>query len=102
MARDPAQERLPDGRCPDGRSVRAQPQRLLCDVRPQAMTDTAPSEALRALVRGRVQGVGFRAFVVYQALELGLSGYARNLSDGRTVEVVAEGPMPALETLLSA
>jgi acylphosphatase len=57
---------------------------------------------LRALVRGRVQGVGFRAFVVWRARELGLQGYARNFSDGTTVEVVAEGPRVALETLLSA
>ena len=40
------------------------------------------SEALRALVRGRVQGVGFRAFVVWKAHELSLKGFARNLSDG--------------------
>ncbi len=66
------------------------------------MSETPAGEALRALVRGRVQGVGFRAFVVYQALDLGLTGFARNLSDGRTVEVVAEGEMPALETLLAA
>jgi acylphosphatase len=56
--------------------------------------------ALRALVRGRVQGVGFRFFVLDHAAALGLSGYARNLSNGETVEVVAEGPMPALEALL--
>jgi acylphosphatase len=67
------------------------------------VTNAAPGhEALRALVRGRVQGVGFRAFVVWNARELGLTGYARNLSDGRSVEVIAEGPMSALETLLVA
>jgi acylphosphatase len=60
------------------------------------------SESLRALVRGRVQGVGFRAFVVWQARELSLSGFTRNLSDGTTVEVVAEGPRASLETLLAA
>ena len=43
-----------------------------------------------ALVSGRVQGVGFRAFAKRKAEELGLSGYAENLPDGR-VEVVAEG-----------
>ncbi|AFV75854.1 acylphosphatase [Thermus oshimai] len=54
---------------------------------------------LVALVRGRVQGVGYRAFVQRKALELGLSGYAENLPDGR-VEVVAEGPKEDLEALL--
>ena len=43
-----------------------------------------------ALVSGRVQGVGYRAFAKRKAEELGLSGYAENLPDGR-VEVVAEG-----------
>jgi acylphosphatase len=49
------------------------------------------NESLRALVRGRVQGVGFRAFVVWQARELSLKGFARNLSDGTTVEVGRRG-----------
>jgi acylphosphatase len=57
--------------------------------------------SLRAIVRGQVQGVGFRAFVQKRARELGLQGYARNRSDGRSVEVVAEGSRPALEALLA-
>jgi acylphosphatase len=36
----------------------------------------------RIQVRGIVQGVGFRAFVVWKARELALKGFARNLSDG--------------------
>ena len=52
-----------------------------------------------ALVSGNVQGVGYRAYAQRKAQELGLSGYAENLSDGR-VEVVAEGPREALEHLL--
>ena len=52
-----------------------------------------------ALVKGRVQGVGFRWWVRSRALELGLRGSATNLDDGR-VEVVAEGPEPALRALL--
>jgi len=59
-------------------------------------------QTLRALVRGRVQGVGFRFFVEAQANALGLKGFVRNLSNGTTVEVVAEGPISDLETLLSA
>lgn len=58
------------------------------------------SVSLRALVRGRVQGVGFREFVYGRARFLGLTGYVRNLPDGRSLEVVAEGPKEALEQLL--
>ena len=60
------------------------------------------TQTLRALIRGRVQGVGFRQFVEEQAGALGLKGFVRNLSNGTTVEVVAEGPMFELETLLAA
>ena len=48
---------------------------------------------------GRVQGVGFRWWVRSQALELGLVGFAENLTDGR-VKVVAEGPRGACGELL--
>jgi acylphosphatase len=66
------------------------------------VTDETPEkpEALRVFARGRVQGVGFRAFVQWRGRDLGLTGFARNLSDGRTVEVVAQGPRVLLETLL--
>jgi acylphosphatase len=50
---------------------------------------------LRFLVAGRVQGVFFRASTRDQAQLLGLSGYARNLPDGR-VEVLACGADTAL------
>ncbi len=56
---------------------------------------------LVALVRGRVQGVGFRAWVRSHALDLGLRGSARNLADG-SVEVVAEGPVARCGALLDA
>lgn len=56
-------------------------------------------ERLTALISGEVQGVGFRAFVKRHALDLGLVGYAENLSDGR-VEVVAEGDKETLTILL--
>lgn len=63
---------------------------------------TAPDRArLSVLARGRVQGVGYRAFAIDHARALGLDGYARNLPDRRTVEVVAEGPRAALETFLT-
>ena len=56
--------------------------------------------ALRAVVRGRVQGIGFRDYVLTRASFLGLTGYVRNLPDGRSVEVIAEGARPDLEQLL--
>jgi len=56
--------------------------------------------AVRAVVRGRVQGVGFREFVLNRARFLAVSGYVRNLPDGRSLEVVAEGSRPELEQLL--
>ena len=61
---------------------------------------TEPEVRLTAWVRGRVQGVGFRWWTRSRALELGLAGKATNLDDGR-VEVVAEGPRAACETLLA-
>jgi acylphosphatase len=57
-------------------------------------------ERLHAEVFGEVQGVGFRAFVMRRALGYGLTGWVRNRLDG-SVEVVAEGPRAALETLLA-
>jgi acylphosphatase len=57
------------------------------------------NERLTVLVSGNVQGVGFRAYAQRNALDLGLTGYAENLSDGR-VEIVAEGLRSELEYLL--
>jgi acylphosphatase len=51
--------------------------------------------AYRYVVSGRVQGVGYRYFVLRQAHVLGVNGYARNRADG-SVEVVAEGAEAAL------
>ncbi len=55
----------------------------------------------RAVLSGRVQGVGFRFFAEEWAERLGLGGYARNLPDGR-LEVVAEGPEQAVGDFLAA
>ena len=57
-------------------------------------------QELHAYVRGRVQGVGFRYYVVEKGLALGLRGYARN-ERGGTLEVLAQGPRSALEQLES-
>jgi acylphosphatase len=53
---------------------------------------------LHAVVRGDVQGVGFRYFVREHARELGVRGWVRNRPDG-TVEVQAEGDMTSLDQL---
>ncbi len=58
-------------------------------------------QAVHAIVRGVVQGVGFRFFVQRQARGLGLRGWVRNRPDG-TVEVWAEGRRDALLALLKA
>lgn len=58
-----------------------------------------PDVRLTAWVHGMVQGVGFRWWTRCRALELGLTGYAANQADGRVL-VVAQGPRPAVETLL--
>ena len=55
---------------------------------------------MRAVVSGRVQGVGYRYFVQGRAIELGLSGYVKNLPNG-DVELEAEGPRPKVDRLLS-
>ena len=54
--------------------------------------------ARRSFVSGRVQGVFFRASAGHKASELGVSGYARNLPDGR-VEVLSVGERAAVESL---
>ncbi len=54
---------------------------------------------LDALVSGRVQGVGFRYFVLREASALELHGWVANTSDG-AVRCVAEGPRDRLERLL--
>lgn len=56
-------------------------------------------QRLTALVSGQVQGVGYRRYAQRRASDLGLSGFAENLRDGK-VEVVAEGPRPELDHLL--
>jgi acylphosphatase len=57
--------------------------------------------ARRWLISGRVQGVGFRYFVQDKASLLGVTGWARNLEDGR-VEVYGMGDKAALDDLAAA
>jgi acylphosphatase len=59
-----------------------------------------PVQARRFLVRGRVQGVGFRWFVEREAHILGIAGWVRNNHDG-SVEVLAQGTRDQLSGLHS-
>jgi acylphosphatase len=61
-------------------------------------TSNNPTLCIRCLVAGRVQGVFYRASTRHEAQQLGLTGYVKNLLDGR-VEVVACGEKEAVETL---
>ena len=62
---------------------------------------SAPSLVrIRVLVEGRVQGVNFRYGAYQEATRLGVSGWARNLPDGR-VEAVYEGSPESVEQMLS-
>jgi acylphosphatase len=56
-------------------------------------------QAKRIYVSGRVQGVGYRYFVHHAAEQIGITGYVRNLADGR-VEVYAVGTPAQLRALL--
>ncbi len=53
------------------------------------------------LVRGRVQGVGYRAFVEHEALRRGLQGWVRNCRDG-SVEAVFAGPQEVVDAIIAA
>ena len=53
------------------------------------------------MVRGRVQGVGYRAFVEHEALAHGLEGWVRNRRDG-SVEAVLAGPREAVDAMIEA
>ena len=56
--------------------------------------------SLRGLVSGRVQGVGFRYFVMSHARAESVCGYVRNLADGR-VEFHLQGEDDAVERVLA-
>lgn len=62
---------------------------------------TAQPRALRLVVSGRVQGVGFREWTRREATRLGLAGWVRNRAD-RTVEAVIAGPAQSLAAMREA
>jgi acylphosphatase len=55
---------------------------------------------VHARVRGRVQGVAYRASTRYEAQRLGLVGWVRNMEDG-SVELEAQGPADVIEALIA-
>lgn len=57
-------------------------------------------DRVHLLIQGLVQGVWYRASTQQQAEKLGLTGWVRNLHDGR-VEAVAQGPREALDALVT-
>jgi acylphosphatase len=65
------------------------------------MMDQNNIQRLHARVTGRVQGVGFRYYVVTEAAGLDLTGWVRNRRDG-SVEVMAEGQKGKLTALVQA
>lgn len=67
------------------------------------MTDGGPAPGAvrrRVVVRGRVQGVGFRASCARRATDVGVGGWVRNTSAGE-VEAVFEGPSPSVDALVA-
>ena len=62
------------------------------------MNEKSP-QRLHAVVHGRVQGVGYRAFAARSAQQFGLTGWVRNRYNG-TVETVAEGDRSLIENYL--
>lgn len=64
------------------------------------MTTYRRRRRIVAKATGRVQGVGYRAFCAHEASRLLIEGYAKNLPDGRTVEVVGEADEPTLRTFV--
>jgi acylphosphatase len=61
----------------------------------------AGTRTVRLMIGGRVQGVGFRAFVEDEALQRKLRGWVRNRRDGY-VEVTIAGPAAAVEAMIAA
>jgi acylphosphatase len=70
------------------------------DVNQSEASDTPARNAVRAIVRGVVQGVGFRHYTRLWAERTGVVGWVRNRWDG-AVEIVAEGAPQRLQTFLN-
>jgi acylphosphatase len=66
------------------------------------MTEDNPTKSTRVhlRIRGRVQGVFYRASMVREAQNFGLTGWVRNCEDG-SVEAIAEGAQATIESLIA-
>jgi len=64
------------------------------------MDASAGIARVHLIIRGRVQGVYYRASMLQEAQKLGLKGWVRNCADG-SVEAVAQGPRDQLEKLFA-
>ncbi|MGI8525240.1 MAG: acylphosphatase [Pseudolabrys sp.] len=64
-------------------------------------TSEEPRVIRHVIVRGRVQGVSFRAFVEHHARQRNLEGWVRNRRDG-TVEAMFAGPLKSVEGMIGA
>lgn len=60
-----------------------------------------PAQRLRVVIKGKVQGVGFRHFAIEHAEQLNLTGWVRNVPNG-DVEIIAEGEKHLLDQFLEA
>ena len=61
----------------------------------------SPHAICRVVIRGRVQGVGYRAWTEYTALRRGVEGWVRNRTDG-AVEAVFVGPADSVAAMVEA
>jgi acylphosphatase len=68
-------------------------------TKPLRKNKQMPLKALHLTIHGRVQGVGYRAWTVSRAKQLGLNGWVRNRNDG-TVEAVIAGENEAVELMV--
>jgi acylphosphatase len=82
-------------------TVDLSPWRAPCHDRPIEGGKRLAERSVQVVVAGRVQGVGFRAFVEREAARLGLAGWVRNLRDG-SVEAVFSGEAGDVEAMLTA
>ncbi len=64
------------------------------------MSNNIKTKSVHLLISGRVQGVGFRYFVLQKARETGVNGWVRNLNDGR-VEALISGDEDAVEKMVA-
>lgn len=78
---------------------RASGDRATGDRASSTTVEAADRRTVRLRIEGRVQGVGYRAFVERAAVAHGLDGWVRNRRDGG-VEAVVSGPAAAVEALI--